>query len=117
MWTPMAAILASGPWWGGLASLRRTARETRNPLGCDAEVGASADQDFFQAADEIDCTQGLALAARSGEAAQIKDGIPDDLPCAVEGDVAAAVAFKELNATLGKKFRRGNHVGGFRIAA
>ena len=50
-------------------------------------------------------------------AAQVEDGIADDLAGAVEGDVAAAVAFKELNAALGKEFRGGNDIGGFRVSA
>jgi hypothetical protein len=34
-------------------------------------------------------------------AAQIEDGIADELAGAVEGDVAAAVAFEEFDAALG----------------
>jgi len=36
---------------------------------------------------------------------------------AVEGDVAAAVAFEELDAALGEEFAGGNDVGGFGVAA
>ena len=50
-------------------------------------------------------------------AAQVEDGIADDLAGAVEGDVAAAVAFEELNAALGKEFGRGDYVRGFGVAA
>ena len=50
-------------------------------------------------------------------AAQIEDGIADDLAGAVEGDVAAAVAFEELDAALGEEFGRCDHVGSFRVAA
>jgi hypothetical protein len=52
-----------------------------------------------------------------GEAAQVEDGIADDLAGAVEGNVAAAVAFEKLDAALGKEFGRGDYVCGFRIAA
>jgi hypothetical protein len=35
----------------------------------------------------------------------------------VEGYVASAVAFEELDAALGQLFRRSNYVCGFRVAA
>ena len=38
------------------------------------------------------------------KAAEVEDGIADDLAGAVEGDVAAAVAFEELDAALGEEF-------------
>src|SRR5208282_1174804 len=97
--------------------IRPNSRKSWNPLRQDGEVGAGADQDFFQAADEFDDAERFALAIGSGESAQVKDGIADDLAGAVEGDIAAAVAFEELDAASGKEFGRGNYIGGFCVAA
>ncbi len=87
-------------------------------LGGDGEVGAGADQDFFQAADEFDyanvTTRGSLRTSlrlvRADEwvrpytkSAEIEDGIADELAGAVEGDVAAAIAFEELDAALGQE--------------
>ena len=92
-------------------------RETGNSLGRDGEVGACTDQGFFQAAHEFDGAECLAFAVGSGEAAQVEDGIADDLAGAVEGDVAAAVAFEELDAATGEEFGGGDYVGGLGVAA
>ncbi len=96
-------------------------------------MGAGADQDFFEAADEIDCADVLAFGGRGaspagggvrrsilcggGVATEVEDGVADDLAGAVEGDVATAVAFKELDAALGEEFRARDYVGGFRVTA
>ena len=87
------------------------------PLRGDTEVGAGAHQDIFQAAYEFNYAQRFAFAVGAGESAQIKDGIADDLAGAVEGYVAAAVAFEEFDPTLLQEFRRGEYVRGFGIAA
>lgn len=50
-------------------------------------------------------------------AAQVEDGVADDLSGAVKGDIATAVAFEELNPALGPEFGRGDYVCGFGIAA
>ena len=78
MWTPMAASLASGSLWransrslrlapddaskravprddiAGFAAFSPDAGQAGDALGGDGEVGAGADQDFFEAADEFD---------------------------------------------------------------
>ena len=135
MWTPMAASLASAALPELLAPLRWTAEAARphtarhgfrarpharqpcHTLAGDREVGAGADQNFFQAADEFDCAQCLAFAVGRGETAQVEDGIADDLARAVESDVAAAVALEKLDAALGEEFGRCDYVRRFRIAA
>ena len=57
------------------------------------------------------------MAIGIGEGAQVEDGIADDLAGAVEGDVAAAVAFEEFDAALGEEFGGGDYVGGFGVSA
>jgi hypothetical protein len=101
-------------------------------MGGDGEVGGGADQDFFEAADELDYAQGFARAFRTslrlvranqwvrpytGEAAEIEDGVAYDLAGAVEGDVSAAVAFEEFDAALRQEFGARDYVRGFRVAA
>jgi hypothetical protein len=126
------------------------AGETGDAFGGDGEVGAGADENFFEAADESDDAEGFegrvcdspgrtnasaptrkrlaradaSTSLRAGfcvrsytKAAEIEDGVADDLAGAVESDVAAAVAFEELNAALGEEFARGDNVNSFRIAA
>ena len=48
---------------------------------------------------------------------QVEDGIADDLSGAVEGDVAAAVAFEELDSALGEGFGRSDYVCCFRVTS
>jgi hypothetical protein len=48
--------------------------------------------------------------------AQVEDGISDDLPGAVESDVATAVAFEEFDTAPGKEFGRSDYVRRFRVA-
>src|SRR5271165_2647689 len=108
-----------------VSCIRPDTGEAGDSFRGDSEVGAGADQDFFEAADEFDYAERLAFAVRGGRgvrgstsmAAQVEDGIADDLAGAVEGDVAAAVAFEEFNAALGKEFGGGDYVGGFGVAA
>jgi hypothetical protein len=50
-------------------------------------------------------------------AAEIKDGIADDLTRAVEGDIATAITFEKLDAALGEGFGGGDDICGFRVAA
>lgn len=91
--------------------------QARHTLGRDGEVSAGSNQGFFKAADEIDRSQSLPFAVGHGIPAQIEDGIADDLTGPVEGDVSTAIAFEDLDAALGKEFRRGDHVCCFGIAA
>src|SRR6185369_7404447 len=64
-----------------------------------------------------DRTQGLALAVGSGNAAQIKNGIANQLAGAMEGNVPAAVAFEYLHAPMGEQFGRRNDILPAGIAA
>ena len=75
----------------------------RDALGQHAEVGAGADEGFFHHADEVDRAQeSVARAALAGPfAAQVEDGIADELAGTVIGDVAAAVDLVELDAARG----------------
>jgi hypothetical protein len=80
------------------------AGEALYALTDNAEVGTAADQDFFQSTDEL-------YSADAGlKGAQVKDGIADQLPRAVEGDVAAAVALEQPHALLRQQFSRGQQV-------
>jgi hypothetical protein len=108
------------------------AGETWDTLGGDSEVGAGADQDLFKAADEFNDSESFAGRIRTSlrlipadggvrrsisVAAQIEDGIANDLAGTVESDVATAVAFEEFNTALGQEPWRSNYVGSFRVAA
>ena len=73
-------------------------------LRADAEIAAGADQNFFQAAHKL-------YGADFGlEAAQIEDRIGDELAGTMEGDVAAAIDFVQLDTALRQELRRGQHV-------
>ncbi len=61
--------------------------------------------------------QGLARALSSKESTQVKDGVAHELSRAVEGYVAAAVTFKNLNACGAKLFRRRQNIGRIGIPA
>ncbi len=91
--------------------------EACDTYGRDGKIRASADQDFFQPADEFDGAQGFAFAVGRGKSAQVEDGIADDLAGAVEGYIAAAVAFEKLHSALGEEFGQSDDVRGFRVAA
>src|SRR5260370_5985362 len=68
-------------------------------------------------AHELYCSQGLTAAVLIGEGAEIEDGITDELSWSVEGYVAAAVAFENLDAPRGKLLGRGAQVGGAGVAS
>jgi len=115
------------------------AGEAVEAFGGDGEVGRGANEDFFEAADEVDDADVLAdrrasldRTAEGGrpymviakhrlfdarESAEVEDGIADDLAGAVESDVAAAVALEEFDAAPGEEFGRGDDVRGFGVAA
>ena len=127
-WTPMAASLrlallgvrAGGPVRGTIAGSAAAegpdAGALGDALGHDAEVGAGADQRFFQHADEVDgAEEGAALAGPV--AAQIDDGVADELAGAVVGHVAAAVDLVQLDAAGGEELIAGEDVGAGRVAA
>ena len=102
---------------GGDLFLRDAAPRQRPDAGAfadalrhHAEVAAGADQHLFEQADEVDRAEMRAFLA--GEvAAQIDDGIADELAGAVIGDVAAAVDLVELDAALRQEFVAGEDVG------
>ena len=86
------------------------AGELADALREHAEVAAGADEDLFEQADEVDRAEVRALLA--GEvAAQIEDGVADELAGAVVGDVAAAVDLVELDAALAEELVGGEDVG------
>src|ERR1700733_15887715 len=97
--------------------IRPDARQAPHVFRGKWEISAGADQYFFEAADEFHGPERFALAVGSGKSAEVEDGITYDLSGAVEGYVAAAVAFEDLDAALGKQFRRRDHVFRFRVAA
>src|SRR5580698_424419 len=109
------------------------AGQAGNTFGFEGKVGRSADENFFEAADEVDSTEvfardelrasrRLALADEgvrraAGISAEIEDGVADELAGAVEGYVAAAVGFEELDSALGQDFGPRDNICGFGVAA
>ena len=92
------------------------AGEFADALGRDAEVAAGADEGLFHQADEVDGTEVRATFAGK-VAAQVEDGVADELAGAVVGDVAAAVDLVELDAAAGEQFVGGEDVGAGGVAA
>jgi hypothetical protein len=64
----------------------------------DTEVGAGADEGFFEEADVLDGSEARV------EAAQIEDGVADELSGSVVGDVASAIDLVDLDAAAGQQF-------------
>ena len=123
-WMPMAPILLS-PWvlrrqsFGQVIRLGQAtpdAGEAADAAGGDAEVAAEADERFFHEADKVDGAEAGA-AAGVAEAAQVEDGVADELAGAVVGDVAAAVDLVERDAAAGEEFVGGEDVGAVGVAA
>ena len=81
------------------------------------EIRTGADEDFLQAAHIFDRAQSFALAVRSGESAQIENGIADELSGAVESDIPSAITLEHFYSTLGKELRRSKNVFPLCIAA
>ena len=77
---------------------RPDASESFHPLRHHAVFGAGADDHFLQLAHELHRIKRLVFAIAAAESAQIQDGIPDQLPGTVVGDVAAAVDLKQIDA-------------------
>ena len=71
-----------------------------NALGHDAEVGAGADEHFFEHADEVDRAEVFVAGAllAGPVAAQIDDGIADELAGAVIRHVTAAIDLMQRDA-------------------
>src|SRR5580698_309824 len=98
------------------------AGQAGDAFGFDGEVGAGADQDFFEEADEIYCAQrfskreiGTSLRLVPADegvrrspciTAEIEYGIADQLAGTVEGYVAAATASELCDAAPGEEFGR-----------
>ena len=123
---PMAPILRS-PCWVVLLASRATlskglpcadapdAGEAADAAGGDAVDAAETDEGFFHQADEVDWAE--TAAAGVSQAAEVEDGIADELAGAVIGDVAAAVDFVEGDAAAGKQLVGGQNVGAVGVAA
>jgi hypothetical protein len=71
-------------------------------MGGDAEIGGRADHDFFEGADVP-----VNVAA---DGIEIENGIADDLPGAVIGDVTAAIGFAELDIFLAEDIFGGEKI-------
>ena len=78
--------------------------QPRNSLSRNSKICASADEDFFQATNVLDCAQCIAGRISRWEAAKIENWIGDELSGAVESDIAATIAFVNLYAALGEEF-------------
>jgi hypothetical protein len=87
---------------GDLAVANPDAGASGRPLSHDTEAVKGADQHFLKAAH--------VLARAEAAALQVENWIPDNLPRAMEGDVAAAVGFDDFGAALLKLFRRDKEV-------
>ena len=101
--------------------IRPYASQAGHALCPNREIGAGADQNFFQPAHEFDSAQSFSQGGRSvrrstGKSSKIEDRIAHDLSRTVESNVTAAIAFVNLYTALGQEFGRCNHIGSFRIA-
>src|SRR5579872_450600 len=97
------------------------AGQTSNPLRRNRKIGTSANQHIFEASHKIDGAESLSQSGRdicriASVAAKVENRIADDLSRSVKGDVAAAVAFKNLDSALGEQFRRGDYIRTFCVA-
>ena len=96
-WTPMAASFR----FGNRATRKRPdAGAARDPPGGHAVLACDADQHFLKPAHIVDHAQASAV----GELvpAEVEDGIADQLPGAVIGDVAAALDRVHVDAARGQ---------------
>ena len=100
----------------GAAGVGPDAGAFADALGGHAEVLAGEDEGLLQEADEVDGTE--MRAAFAGEiAAEVEDGITDELAGAVIGDVTAAVDLVDLDAFAGEQIVGGEDVGASGVAA
>src|SRR5579863_4077770 len=93
------------------------AGQSRDAFRRNLKIGAAPDQYFLQAPDVLDGAKRFASSVVRRKATQIKNGISDQLSRAVKGNVAAAIAFEDLDAPLGEELGRGQNVLGLRVAA
>ncbi len=98
------------------AGQRPDAGQFGDALRGDAEVFAGEDKSFFDETDEVDrAKMGTAFAGEI--AAEIEDGVADELAGAVVGDVAATIDLVDLDAAACEQFVTGEDVGAGGIAA
>ena len=90
---------------------RRTpdARQSADAPRLDAKLAAEADERLFHQAHKVDRADAAAFLAM--QAAEIEDGIADELSRAVIGDIAAAIDFVQRDAARSEQFVRSEHVG------
>jgi hypothetical protein len=96
--------------------IRPNSSQSRHSLGGNSAVRAGADQDFFQAADELHCAKRLALAIGSRESTQIEDRVANELAWAMKRYIATAIAFEKPDSTPGQHLRRRDNIRSFRVA-
>lgn len=107
-------FLHGGVWRG--SGHRPYAGALADALREDAEVVAGANDGFFHEADEVDGAEVRALFA--GEiAAQIEDGVADELSGTVVGDISAAIDLVYLDALCGEEFITREDIGAGGVAA
>ncbi len=91
------------------------ASEAADASGRHAQLAAEPDKRLFHQANEVD--RAKAVAAGIAQAAQIEDGVADELAGAVIGHVAAAVDLVERDAARGQQLIGGKNVGAAGVAA
>ena len=112
-WTPMAAIFFSRMLPPAMV---QTPVSLQMRWAITPKSPAGADQRLFEQANEVDRAEMRAFFA--GQiAAQIDDGIADELAGAVVGDIAAAIDLVQLHAALCEQFVAGEDIGAMRVAA
>jgi hypothetical protein len=99
----------------GAAGVGPDTSEFTDALGGDAKVLAGEDEGFFHEADEVDGAEMRAFFARE-VAAEVEDGVTDELAGTVVGDVAAAVDLVDVDAFAGEKVVGGEDVGARGVA-
>ena len=91
------------------------AGERADAAGLHTEFGAEVDERLLHKADEVDGAD--ASAAWITQAAQVEDGIADELAGAVVGDVATTIDFVEGDAAAREELIGCEDVGAVCIAA
>src|SRR3954471_9991853 len=81
------------------SSLRPNAGAPSDALGGDAEIGTAADESLFEATNKIHG------ADFGREAAQIANGVADQLARSVQGDVTSPIGLVNFYAALRERFR------------
>ncbi len=105
MWTPMAAIFFSGIEPAGDGP---DAGASGDALRWDGEVSQGADEGLLRAGGRSRLRR---RGGFHGEAAEVEDGVADELAGAVVGDVSAAIDLVDLDSAIGEEFVAGEDVG------